>query len=77
MGYNGCRGLEGSQIEQQQEQCERFFNRLNESGGRFRFREATARSRQIFQQFRGTDNRILEHGFGQPKNVIRPKPISR
>jgi hypothetical protein len=47
MGYNGCRGLEGSQIEQQQGQCERFFNRSNESWGSFDFaRQARVRAKR-------------------------------
>jgi hypothetical protein len=58
MGYNGCRGLEGSQIEQQQGQCERFFNRSNESWGSFDFaRQARVRAKRK-SSFSETDNII-------------------
>ena len=55
-------------------------NRLNESGGRFRFREASARSRQIFQQFRGTDN-ITQHSVIMVRkftvNAVNMQPPSK
>jgi hypothetical protein len=63
MGDKGCIRLEGSLLHQQQEQCERFLIGRIMGGGRFRFRETSARSRQIFQQFRERDK---EWGNGQP-----------